>query len=36
MSMRERERERERERRKNIIHTKNLSYLHWIIRVRSG
>ena len=32
----DRERVKWRERRKNIIHTKNLGYLYWIIRVRSG
>jgi hypothetical protein len=36
VSVKAREVKRERERRKNIIYTKNSSYLHWVIRVGSS
>jgi hypothetical protein len=36
VSVKAREVKRERERRKNIIYTKNSSYLHWVIQVGSS
>jgi ribosomal 30S subunit maturation factor RimM len=36
VSVKAREVKKERERRKNIIYTKNSSYLHWVIRVGSS
>jgi hypothetical protein len=36
VSVKAREVKKKRERRKNIIYTKNSSYLHWVIRVGSS